>query len=171
MYQAHKFIALNNRRSIRKANSISAEAYPTVPEEYPTIDVRSWMHPSGSTDAERAEVVRQVVQEARGAGSFNVVGHDVDVDTIDKLESSTTKFFSQSNSQKESYGVDSKDIGGYLRKGLRETFIHSRLADIRVRAPDYFRDDLEEYASQMHAVEIALTNIFAQAFRDTLARH
>lgn len=168
MYQAHKFVALNNRRSIREANFVSEEAHPTTPAEYPTVDIRPWMHPSSSTVGERAEVVRQVVQEARGAGSFNIVGHDVNVDTIDRLELSSSKFFTQSRQQKESYSINSKDLGGYLRKGLRETFIHSRFADERVRAPDYFRVDLEEYSNQMRLVEIALTNIFEEAFRKTL---
>ena len=84
------YFPLKTRQIVDAANEISLKAVSI--EDYPTIDIGPWLN-SSSTDSERRNVVLQVLGQATGAGSFNIVGHKIPIDVLNRLESSSEQFF------------------------------------------------------------------------------
>lgn len=84
------YFPLKTRQIVEAANEISPRAV-TI-DDYPTIDIGPWLN-SSSTDSERRNVVLQVLEQATGAGSFNIVGHQIPIDVLNRLESSSEQFF------------------------------------------------------------------------------
>lgn len=179
----HKYFTKKIRQSVDTADFISPDARPYA-ATYPSIDIQPWINIASSTDEERQEVVQQVLAQAIGAGSFNIVGHNVSVDLLDRLETSTRKFFSQaidfkrlfsSENPKAGYVANLEERYGatvyqsdnpYQNEGdAREIFTLVYPPDFsdNVQAPAYFQSTLGEYMGQLQQVELALANIFSTA--------
>lgn len=180
----HKYFAQKLLEEVDKADTISPIAVPYA-ENYPTIDISPWIDPPSSTDDERLHVVHQVLEQAIGAGSFNIIGHNVSIDMLGQLESSTEKFFSQSIDLKKRYSSKKPGTGGYTANqehnfgpilykkdepfqpegDLRETYsmAYPPARPENVQGPEYFQSALDEYIEQLQPVDTALTKIFSAA--------
>ena len=181
--EPHKYFTTKIRQESDKADSISPDAI-TYPAKYPSIDISPWIHLSSTTDDERLQVVYEVLEQAMGAGSFNIIGHDCTFDLLDRLESSTAKFFSQSLEHKRQFSSDHPKSGyvGNLEErygqtvyksdnpreqegDMREIFslMYPSSLDDNVQAPSYFQNSLDEYLEQLQTIETALSHIFSTA--------
>lgn len=181
--EPHKYFVNQIHQAVDKANAISLDAVP-YDDQYPTIDISPWIDPSTSTDEERQDVVNQVLEQAIGAGSFNIVGHGVTVESLDRLDTSTSEFFAQSSdykrqfstadakagykaTQEEKYGATVyKTNDPREREGdLREIYgvVCPRDFPGNVEGPEYFQSALDEYIDKLQPVEHALSQIFSAA--------
>lgn len=180
----HNYFSQKIHNTVDNADSISPDAV-SYAASYPIIDIGPWINTASSTDEERLEVVQNVLLQAISAGSFNMIGHNVSVDLLDRLESSTEKFFSQSidaksqfssagnafagytPNQQEKYGsMIYKTLNPYEREGdLREIYgvVYPPDFPDNVQGPEYFQSVLNEYVEQLQPVELALLKIFSAA--------
>jgi len=171
----------------RRSDNANGERLPEPPmeEEYPCIDISSWMNPNESTREEREKVTRFVAEQAAAAGSFNVVGHGVDQDLFDRLDFRSRQFFELSLEEKQKYarenhkcgytavksesvsavygddGVDDKETE---KRDLREVYsaVYPRDSPVNV-GPDFYREVVDEYIERMNKLDIVLHRILSAA--------
>lgn len=173
------YFPVKTRQIVEAANALSPQAVPTN-AKYPTINIAPWLK-SSSTDAERREIVLQVLDQARGAGSFNIIGHGVPTDVLDRLQSTSEQFFGESITTKQEYTI--KTAGsqtGYIPFAFEAlSVIHQtddihELSDLRelysviyrgdnILAPDYYQNTMDEYIEHLQKVEYALESIMSDA--------
>lgn len=175
------------RRIVDKANLISPDAVPVT--NYPTIDISPWLDDSSAyyTDTERRAVVLQILEQATGSGSFNIIGHNISIDTLDRLQSSTERFFlRESITTKQKYALKTEAIqSGYISFGnealskIHETNNTYEQVDLReiyatiyppsysenILAPDYFQSVMSQYMEHLQPVEYALESILSEALQ------
>lgn len=160
---------------------------------YPSINIAPWLEPSSYTDEEREEIVYQVLEQASGAGSFNIVGHNITREVLDRIESSTSDFFSESVDYKKQFAAQSNanDVGVRVGKGPGYTQMHEEafgkmyykstnpyenISDMRegykflypsseanVKAPDYFQESMDEFMEMVQPIQLALSMIITSA--------
>lgn len=170
------------RQIVEAANNISTKAVSI--DEYPTIDISPWLN-SSYTDSERRNVVLQVLEQATGAGSFNIVGHEVPINLLNRLESSAAQFFrGETIATKNGYIIQTPGSQtGYIPFAnealsiIHQTDHALELSDLRelysviyppsyhtnIVAPDYFQIAMNEYMDILQSVENALESIMSQA--------
>ena len=176
------YFPLKTRQIVDAANEISLKAVPI--EDYPTIDIGPWLN-SSSTDSERRNVVLQVLEQATGAGSFNIVGHQIPIDVLNRLESSSEQFFrGETITTKNEYIIQTPGSQtGYIPFANEAlSIIHKtdhalELSDLRelysviyppsyhtnIIAPDYFQTVMNDYMEHLQSVEYALESIMSEA--------
>ena len=71
----------------------------------PVIDISSLLVTSSSNEHERDEVSRAIRQACETVGFFQVVGHGVKEQLIDRMVIEAHRFFDQSAEEKEKYAV------------------------------------------------------------------
>ena len=133
--EPHQYFPEKIRRQVREADSVSPKAEAML-DPYPTIDIQSWIDPAASTEEDRQGVVRQVLEQAISTGSFNIIGHDINDELLDRLEASAGDFFCQSLNDER----DSGDVANQPQQ-----------------------DVLDEYAERLRPIEMALNEIFSTA--------
>lgn len=178
-----KYFTKSIRQTVDNAESYSPDA-TAYPLRYPSVDISSWLDTASSTEEERRGVVHQVLAQAIGVGSFNIIGHNIPVELLERLETSTKKFFSESIDFKQQFSTEDKKAGykanqeekygatiyktdnRYEREGdLREIFsvIYPPDLSYNVQGPAFFQNPLDEYIEKLQPVEIALMKIFSAA--------
>ena len=163
------------------ANSFSHEAIP-YPAKYPSIDISPWVDPSSYTVEDRLEVTQQVLSQAMSSGSFNIIGHNVSVELLDQIVTSTQQFFDHEKEQYKSVGnafagytanqqeklgsnvyktEDTLESKGDLREIYGLTYPPKHPENIA--APSYFQNPLNDFIEQLQPIDIALSKIFTAA--------
>lgn len=178
------YFPLQTRQIVEAANEISLKAVPMPTEDYPTIDIGPWLN-SSSTDSERRNVVLQVLEQSIAAGSFNIVGHQIPIDVLNRLESSSEQFFrGETITLKNEYIIQTPGSQtGYIPFANEAlSIIHKtdhalELSDLRelysviyppsyhtnIIAPDYFQTAMDDYMEHLQSVEYALESIMSEA--------
>jgi isopenicillin N synthase-like dioxygenase len=146
-------------------------------KSYPVIDIGPWLHPSLSSHEEKEKVVCQVLEQATNAGSFNIVGHGLSPDFLQKAETATRDFFKLPLFHKLTFS-DQNRRGGYTalqesianqgKTNLRETYTmicHPDAAqnDENVEGTFSFQQAQDEFLEQLQPVDEALHQIFTAA--------
>jgi len=150
-------------------------------EEYPCIDISSWMEPHGER-SERERVVAEVTKQAMEAGSFNISNYGVTDDLFERMASRSKKFFELPLEEKQNYASENK--GGYLaiqsesaaavyndfsketeRRDLREVYsaVYPPESPINAKGPNFYREVIDEYLHRMTAVDTVLHSILTAA--------
>ena len=99
--EPHKYFPRQIKHIVDVADAISPDAIGLpYDQSYPVIDISPWINPSISSDKEKEDVVKQVLEEATTSGSFNIIGHGIDDALFDRLYTAARSFFSMSLEQK-----------------------------------------------------------------------
>jgi len=181
--EPHKHFPRQIKHIVDVADAISPDAIGLPDDQsYPVIDISPWLNPSMSSDKERENVVKQVLEEATTDGSFNIIGHGIDDALFDRLYTAARSFFSMSLEQKMGYS-SGNNLAGFVayrnesvasihksgspkeQKDLRETFSMSSPTnnDGNVEGPHEFHNAISEYIEQLQSVEKATKQIFTAA--------
>jgi isopenicillin N synthase-like dioxygenase len=153
---------------------------------YPTVDVSSWMQmvdaasdPSLPTK-EQNEVVDFILRQVTTVGSFNITGHGVSKDMMDRLDAASRAFFSLPDETKgKFYNGESKrgyihlrqesvaSVYGYKtkekeRRDLRECYsvVYPPEHPANASCPEEYRKVLNEYLEHMDRLDTALHLLF-----------
>mmetsp|Transcript_31502 Transcript_31502/g.66267 ORF Transcript_31502/g.66267 Transcript_31502/m.66267 type:complete len:159 (-) Transcript_31502:387-863(-) len=86
----HKYFTKKIYQSVDEADSISPKAKPCL-SKYPVINISPWIDPSSSTDEESQDVAHQVLEQAIGAGSFDIIRHNATAELLGHLEKAREK--------------------------------------------------------------------------------
>eukprot|EP00985_Skeletonema_marinoi_P024134 scaffold16580_cov147-Skeletonema_marinoi.AAC.3 len=181
--EPHKHFPRQIKHIVDVADAISPDAIGLPDDQsYPVIDISPWLNPSISSDKEKEDVVKQVLEEATTSGSFNIIGHGIDDALFDRLYTAARSFFSMSLEQKMGYS-SGNNLAGFVayrnesvasihksgspkeQKDLRETFSMSSPTnnDGNVEGPHEFHNAISEYIEQLQSVEKATKQIFTAA--------
>lgn len=180
--EPHKYFPDIIKQKVKIANSISTRALPADSTKYPVIDIHPWIDPSNSSEELKLQVVHQVLEQATSNGSFNIVGHDISSDILDRLENSTKEFFSKEHEEKMVYSSGNNKFGYvsnqqesvaaihktnniHEQKDLREIYslVYPPEMEDNMKGPDNFQEALDTYITKLQTVELALTKIFTAA--------
>ncbi|KAK1742174.1 hypothetical protein QTG54_006739 [Skeletonema marinoi] len=181
--EPHKHFPRQIKHIVDVADAISPDAIGLPDDQsYPVIDISPWLNPSISSDKEKEDVVKQVLEEATTSGSFNIIGHGIDDALFDRLYTAARSFFSMSLEQKMGYS-SGNNLAGFVayrnesvasihksgspkeQKDHRETFSMSSPTnnDGNVEGPHEFHNAISEYIEQLQSVEKATKQIFTAA--------
>jgi isopenicillin N synthase-like dioxygenase len=142
--------------------------------QYPSVDIASWIDPTASSPAEREAVVNFVAHQVTTTGSFNVSGHGISAELMDRLDAVSREFFQQPSDFKEKYGHTGTQsvatVYGYKttqaeRYDLRECYSVVYPPDLpnNVRGPDEFQHALDEYMERMDKLDTVLHHVLTAA--------
>ncbi|CAB9523531.1 Flavonol synthase/flavanone 3-hydroxylase [Seminavis robusta] len=155
------------------------------PSEYPCIDISSWMTTDNKkfNQEDRDKVAAQVAQQAIEAGSFNIVGHGIDLEFLDRLDEQSKKFFGMSLEDKKKHSIEASHHG-YIpiqsesastiynrqdcketeKKDLRELFAAVYPVEgNESEEPSFYREVLNEFMHHMNKLDRVLHKILALA--------
>jgi len=180
----HEYFDVKTHQAVDIANSFSHEAIP-YPARYPSINIAPWVDPSSYTAEDRLEVTQQVLSQAMSSGSFNIIGHNMSVELLDQIVTSSQQFFDQTIEEKEEHKSVGNAFAGYTpnqqeklgsnvyktedtleSKGdLREIYglIYPPKHPENIAAPSYFQNPLNDFIEQLQPIDIAMSKIFTAA--------
>jgi len=108
----HEYFDVKTHQAVDMANSFSHEAIP-YPARYSSIDIGPWVDPTSYTAEDRLEVTQQVLSQAMSSGSFNIIGHNVSVELLDQIVTSSQQFFDQKIEEKQQHKSVGNAFAGY----------------------------------------------------------
>lgn len=150
---------------------------------YPSVDISPWLDPTASTPEEREAVVNFVAHQVTTTGSFNVSGHGVPPELMERLDAMSREFFKQPYEAKEKYvkpgtgrgytGVRTQSVAtvyGYKttqaeKYDLRECYSVVYPPDLpaNVPAPEPYQQVLDEYMEHMDKLDTVMHLILTAA--------
>lgn len=175
-----------------KINDGAAVEWMTQHGSYPTVDVSSWMVAASnprerSVTKEQEAVVDSIVEQVTTAGSFNVTGHGIPQQLLDRLDAMSREFFSLPLEVKERcHNAESKrgytrireesvaSVYGYKTKAteqfdLRECYsvLNPPENPMNAEGPEEYQQVLSEYLAHMDRLDTALHLLFTAALMKT----
>jgi isopenicillin N synthase-like dioxygenase len=184
------FMDLVNRTAAEVDARMNGEVAP-VPADYPCIDISAWMNDDGDdspiSKEARARVVSQVTKQAIETGSFNIIGHGIDLEFFDHLEAQSRKFSEMPVEEKEKLCIkgshhgynplQSESVSTVLgREGCKETEkqdlreMYSAIYPLEGNmcdGPHFYREIVDEYMCHMDRVDQVLLKILSVGLAET----